>query len=88
MAQKFCLFLSVISLVVKLSLADHSFVEIDSELRRQQRNLLENHDESTEGTVSDNEIKETKKKAKFEPGEYLLGTERYFYIFEKHSFYF
>ncbi len=76
MSQKFCLILSVICLSLKLCLADNSFVEIDSDLRRQQRNLLESNDEATEGTVSDNEIKENKKKGKFEPGEYLLGNKR------------
>lgn len=87
MCSKFCIFLSVVCLSLRFSLADHSFVEIDPELRRQQRNLLENNEEATEGTVSDNEPKENKKKGKFEPGEYLLGTKRYHIIVSMSLFY-
>ena len=54
-----------------------SFVDVDPELRRLQRDLLQTNEEvkdATEAPPVEHEATEApKKKGKFEPGEYLLG---------------
>ncbi len=52
-----------------------SFFEVDPDVRRLQRNLLQSEEkESTEAPTVHHETTEApKKKGKFQPGEYLLG---------------
>jgi len=71
----------IVCLSLRFSLADESFVDVETDLSHHHRHLLQSKDEVTEGTVSDNEINlENKKKGKFEPGEYLLGNENFAFI--------
>ena len=73
--MNFCLVLLLFGVAVVRSNEAGSFVEVDPEVRRLQRNLLQTEEkESTEAPVVHAETTEApKKKGKFQPGEYLLG---------------
>ena len=56
-----------------------TFVDVEPELRRLHRNLLQTNEEvvkdATEAPVQHEATEAPKKKGKFQPGEYLLGKQ-------------
>ncbi len=72
--MNFCLVLLLFGVAVVRGNEAGSFVEVDPEVRRLQRNLLQSEEVvSTEAPIVHDSTEAPKKKGKFQPGEYLLG---------------